>query len=148
MITYTKGNLFDSTADALVCTVNCVGVMGKGVALQFKQSYPSNFFTEYVASCKSGRLRPGYCEVWEDPEEIHKPVILMATKDSWRYNSQMEWIKSGVRNLALLSRGFEFSSVALPPPGCGNGGLKWPDVKSVVDLDLRYHPTMFYVYEP
>lgn len=144
MIQFMRGNLFDVRADILVNTVNCVGVMGKGVALEFKNRYPAMFFA-YRAACARGDLRIGTIHVW------HRDVwiINLPTKKDWRNTSEYECIEAGLialRNyLREQSRAY---SVAMPPPGCGNGGLDWARVKPMIEKTLGSLPNTIYVFEP
>ena len=129
MIRYTQGNLINSQADALVNTVNTVGVSGKGVALMFKEAFPANF-RAYAAECKAGRMAPGGLFVTERAGMLAPQFIVnFATKDHWRSPSRLEWIESGLATLRreIVSRAIR--SIAIPPLGAGNGGLDWEDVK-------------------
>lgn len=135
MITTKHGSIFDSTADVLVCPVNCVGVMGKGLALEFKRRFPSAA-NQYMRDCKETWPMPG--DVWwhcEDPA-----IATAATKNDWRNTSQIEWIDRCLENVAVLLAP-RFTSIALPQLGCGCGGLDWADVwplyeKHLGDLDI------------
>ncbi len=130
------GNLLDAEAEALVNTVNCVGVMGKGVALMFREAFPENY-RSYRAACKAGDLRPGGLFVHRTNDLVGPRLIVnFATKDHWRGKSRMEWIESGLSELAALVRGEGIRSVALPPLGAGNGGLDWNEVRPRIDQHL------------
>jgi len=153
-ITARNSNICDDDADILVNTVNTVGIMGKGVALAFKQRWPS-IMPNYVASCSCGRLRAGGCLLFAlpapvsamplfDPPAKRRHWAALATKANWRDPSRLEWIASGLRNLALLALDEGVRSIALPPPGCGNGGLDWAKVEPMVlhaldGFDLRIY---------
>jgi O-acetyl-ADP-ribose deacetylase (regulator of RNase III) len=118
-------NLFDSTEDAIVITVNCGGIMGKGVAEGFKHRYPLCFF-DYNRRCKGALVKPGRItlkDVYRLPNG--KYAILFPTKSTWRRNSDIEWIKSGLKDLCDIVLHLGLDSIAMPPPGCGNGGLDW-----------------------
>jgi O-acetyl-ADP-ribose deacetylase (regulator of RNase III) len=120
-----QGNLLEADAEALVNTVNCVGQMGKGIALQFKQAYPDNFHA-YQKAVKAGLVRPGAMFVFETGRYLNpKLIINFPTKRHWRGKSRLEDIRSGLLALVeeIKSRGIE--SIAVPPLGCGNGGLDW-----------------------
>lgn len=121
---YTKsGNMFDIDADVLVNTVNCVGVMGCGVALEFKNRYP-DMFREYRRACKSNQIFPG--TLWYFRASDHRLIVSFATKDHWRDGSRYSYISSGLKQLKLLTRKLpKGSSIALPALGCGHGGLDW-----------------------
>ena len=150
MIHFTTGNLFDSKADMLVNTVNCVGVAGKGVALECKRRFPAAV-AQYAAECHTVGMEPGDClltPVTDGPMICH-----MATKNHWRNPSRLEWIASGLRGLRRLlflitENGAKPYSVAMPAPGCGNGGLHWPDVKKLIVEILSDSTAEITVYEP
>ena len=130
MITLMQGDLLkQDNVDAIVNTVNCVGVMGKGIALQFKNKWPRNF-AAYVAACKAGFVRPGRMFI-HDLGGIVKPhyIVNFPTKEHWRGVSKIEFIRSGLVDLVLQVRQLGIRSIAIPPLGCGNGGLKWSDVR-------------------
>ncbi len=142
MITFRKGNLLESEAQALVNTVNTVGVMGKGIALQFKNSYPQNY-KEYLEACKSGSFKIGDVLVVLDGDLMnHKLIINFPTKKHWRGNSKYEYIESGLIALRNALIKHKIKSVAIPPLGCGHGGLEWRKVKELIvgaleDLDIE-----------
>ena len=129
MIEFTRGNLLEAKVDALVNTVNTVGVMGKGVALMFKEAFPKNF-KAYEAACKQKEVRVGHMFVTETGDLIGpKLIINFPTKQHWRGDSKMEWIDAGLEDLkrVIIEKGIR--SIALPPLGSGNGGLKWEEVR-------------------
>lgn len=138
VIEYKRGNLFDSGADVLVNTVNCVGVSGRGLALQFKEKFPWPQKV-YETHCKVKTLKPGHLLFSPTKEGFVDPpwVCHFATKDHWRDPSKLEWIESGLRSLQdyLLSVSDKVT-VALPPVGCGLGGLNWE--KQVRPLVIKY----------
>lgn len=119
--------------DAIVNTVNCVGVMGKGIALQFKNKWPANF-REYAAACKAGEVRPGRMFV-HDSGGLVKPnyIINFPTKDHWRGKSRIEFIREGLADLVNQVRKLGIRSIAIPPLGCGNGGLDWDRVRPLIE---------------
>jgi O-acetyl-ADP-ribose deacetylase (regulator of RNase III) len=133
MIEIAQGNLLQSEAEALVNTVNCVGVMGKGIALQFKQAYPE-MARVYEAACKRDEIKPGTVQVWPTGA-LHGPkcVINFPTKRHWRGRSRIEDIESGLIALAEAIREHGISSIAVPPLGCGNGGLAWSKVRPMIE---------------
>jgi O-acetyl-ADP-ribose deacetylase (regulator of RNase III) len=153
MISYTKGNLLDAPVDALVNTVNTVGVMGKGIALMFRDRYDLNFKL-YEAACKGKQVKVGEMFVTETGElEGPRWIINFPTKDHWKGNSRLEWVESGLQDLKRVLRERQIRSVAIPPLGAGNGGLDWPTVKgrihaALADLDdvevIDYEPTNQY----
>jgi len=130
MIEFRQGNLFKSKADVLVNAVNCVGVMGAGIALQFKLAFPS-MFKAYQRACKSSSILPGSVWVWDRP-----PVLCVATKHHWRGVSRIEWIVSGIKEIVnVMEQHPLWNSIAVPLLGCGYGGLDWAVVKPhMVDL--------------
>lgn len=129
MIVETHGNLLTAEAEALVNTVNTVGVMGKGIALQFKRAFPDNF-AAYEQACKDGKLEPGQMLVFQ-PGLLNGPrfIINFPTKRHWRGSARLEDIDSGLRALIDEVKRLRIRSIAVPPLGCGNGGLDWRDVK-------------------
>lgn len=136
MITYTQGNLLDARVEALVNTVNTVGVMGKGIALMFKERYGRNFDL-YAAACKAKKLKVGQMFVTETGE-LAGPrwIINFPTKEHWKGNSRLEWVESGLEDLKRVLRERKIRSVAVPPLGAGNGGLDWPTVKGRIGAAL------------
>lgn len=132
MITFTTGNLLKSDAEALVNTVNTVGVMGKGIALMFKEAFPENFRI-YETACKSGDFNVGHILVTKR-ERLGGPkwIVNFPTKKHWRNPSKIEWIKHGLVELRGFITKNEVKSIAIPPLGSGNGGLNWQDVKPVI----------------
>ena len=132
MMRFTKGDILKADADAVVNTVNCVGVMGRGIALQFKRAYPRNF-KAYAAACKRGEVEPGKMFVWETGR-LTGPrwVINFPTKRHWRGKSRLEDIDSGLAALADEIRSRGIRSIAVPPLGSGLGGLDWSDVRVLV----------------
>lgn len=136
MISYTQGNLLNAQADAVVNTVNTVGVMGKGIALMFKEAYPDNF-RAYQAACKRGDVRIGKIFVHRRSELIGpKWIINFPTKDHWRNNSKIEWIVDGLRELRDFLKRENVRSIAIPPLGAGNGKLDWVIVKNAIEAEL------------
>ena len=149
MIKYTKGNLLNSPAEALVNTVNTVGVMGKGIALMFKERFPKNM-AEYAYACKKGQVITGKMFVTET-NELSNPkwIINFPTKQHWRSPSQMRWIEEGLQDLRLFLIKNNVKSVAIPPLGAGNGGLNWPEVKQKIETTLFDLTDIdIYIYEP
>jgi O-acetyl-ADP-ribose deacetylase (regulator of RNase III) len=133
MIHDATGNLLEADTEALVNTVNCVGFMGKGIALQFKQAWPDNF-EAYAKASKAGEVRPGRMFIWETGRMLNpKFIINFPTKRHWRGKSRIEDIKSGLGALVSEIRRLVIHSVAVPPLGCGNGGLNWKDVRPLID---------------
>ena len=128
MIEVGKGNLLEADVEALVNTVNCDGFMGKGIALQFKQAFPENF-KAYQKACRAGEMVLGRMFVFDNPGLVHPRFIInFPTKNHWRSKSRIEDIESGLRALVQDVRSLDIRSIAVPPLGCGLGGLKWRDV--------------------
>jgi O-acetyl-ADP-ribose deacetylase (regulator of RNase III) len=149
MISYTQGNLLDADVEALVNTVNTVGVMGKGVALMFKEAFPRNF-KEYEAACRRKEVRVGRMFVTETGELMGpKWIINFPTKVHWRQRTKMEWITEGLRDLRRVIEEKNIRSIAVPPLGCGNGGLDWGDVRPAIEDALGSLPGVCVIaYEP
>lgn len=139
----THGDLLkQDDVDAIVNTVNCVGVMGKGIALQFKNKWPDNF-TQYQAACKAGKVRPGKMNVY-DAGAYAQPhfIINFPTKDHWRGNSKISFIQDGLQDLIAQVQALDIRSIAIPPLGCGNGGLDWADVKPLIAAAFAVLPNV------
>jgi O-acetyl-ADP-ribose deacetylase (regulator of RNase III) len=145
-ITFRTGDLLTSDAQALINTVNCVGVMGKGLALEFRKRYPL-MFEDYVERCKAGRVRTGEPYLYRDTL-IPPWIINFPTKQHWRGKSKMEYIDSGLRYLVPHLGEWGVSSVAVPPLGCGHGGLRWTDVRPRVEAAFDQTMIEVTVYEP
>jgi len=128
MLELVTGNLLEADAEALVNAVNTVGVMGKGIALQFKKKYP-DMFEAYQRDCKEGLVQPGRMHVFERREMINpRYIINFPTKRHWRSPSRIKDIETGLTALSEEIRKRHIKSIALPPLGCGNGGLDWSEV--------------------
>lgn len=132
MIEVEAGNLLSADTEALVNTVNTVGVMGKGIALQFRRAYPDNFRT-YQAACKKGNVRLGQMLVYETGAiSGPKYIINFPTKKHWKSRSKLADIQAGLEDLRQVIIERDIKSVAVPPLGCGNGGLDWADVYPLI----------------
>ena len=137
MITYKHDDIFNANAEALVNTVNCVGVMGRGIALQFKKRFPENF-AEYEKACKQNEVVPGKMFVHSTGSMINpRFVINFPTKRHWRGSSRLEDIEAGLIALKNVIIQNNIKSIAIPPLGCGLGGLDWSIVKSKIELALN-----------
>lgn len=144
-----SGDLLKETTDAIVNTVNCVGVMGKGIALQFKQRWPSNF-KEYDAASKRKEIRPGKMFIY-DLGEWEKPryIVNFPTKVHWRGASKLEYVEDGLRDLVKQAKRLGIKSISLPPLGCGNGGLDWGDVRTLIFAAFKHHSEIdVHLFEP
>lgn len=149
MMQFVQGNLLESDVEALVNTVNTVGVMGKGIALMFKESFPENY-SSYADACKRGEVQVG-CMFITENKDLFGPrwIINFPTKQHWRNASKIEWIREGLYDLVRVVREKNINSLALPPLGCGNGGLHWPEVKKLIQTVLEpLTETHIIVYEP
>lgn len=137
MIEIAKGNLLEAPVDALVNTVNTVGIMGKGIALQFRQAYPE-MFKNYEKACKAGEVRLGKMHVFDLGGLSGGPrwVINFPTKKHWRGRSRLSDIEAGLRNLVAVVCRLGIRSIAVPPLGCGNGGLDWSEVRPRIETVL------------
>lgn len=149
MIKITQGNILETDAEAMVNTVNTVGVMGKGIALQFKKAFPENFVA-YKALCDRKELVPGHMFVYEN-RTLHeqKFIINFPTKRHWKGKSRMEDVESGLIALVNEVRTRGIRSIAIPPLGCGLGGLKWQDVRLRIERAFENLPDIQVIlYEP
>lgn len=127
-----QGNLLDARVDALVNTVNCVGIMGKGIALQFKRRYPK-MYVEYRRACQLGMVHVGSMHIFR-VDELSGPafVINFPTKKHWKGSSSLEWVQAGLEDLVGCVQRLKIKSIAIPPLGVGNGGLAWADVEPLI----------------
>lgn len=149
MIEFVDGDFFDFDADIRINTVNCVGVMGAGVALAFKNKYPE-MFKEYVKQCKAKQITPGNPIVWKEGDMFSKglEIINFPTKDHWRKPSEYEYVESGLIWLSSYLKDREGLTVTLPALGCGHGGLDWEKVKRLIIKYLEFTPNRILVFEP
>ncbi|HHR6080561.1 TPA: type II toxin-antitoxin system antitoxin DNA ADP-ribosyl glycohydrolase DarG [Providencia alcalifaciens] len=149
MIKFIQGNLLEADVEALVNTVNTVGVMGKGIALMFKERYPANM-AAYSEACKNHEVQTGKMFITET-NELMGPrwIVNFPTKQHWRAKSQIEWIIDGLIDLRYFIEKNNVQSIAIPPLGAGNGGLSWDDVKQQIEKILDNMPNVeIHVYEP
>ena len=149
MLHFITGDMLQSGAEALVNTVNTVGVMGKGIALQFKEAFPANY-KAYTSACKNKELAPGkLLAVW-DTNLLYgrKLIINFPTKTHWRQPSKYDYIEKGLIALQELIEKEKINSIALPPLGCGNGGLDWKLVKPMMQKYLGHLHIEIFVFEP
>jgi len=149
MIEHTQGNLLSADAEALVNTVNCVGYMGKGIALQFKQAFPGNF-KAYQRACKAEEVQPGRMFVFETGGLVNpRYIINFPTKRHWRGNSRVADIESGLEDLVAAVRRLGIRSIAIPPLGSGLGGLDWQQVRPRIEAAFADLPDVHVLlYEP
>jgi len=148
MISEATGNLLEADAEAIVNTVNTVGVMGKGIALQFRRAYPA-MFKEYSRAVKAGDVRLGHMHVWaNDALSGPRYIINFPTKGHWKARSRLGDVKTGLVDLVRIVCDLGIASIALPPLGCGNGGLDWSQVQPLIvqafvdlpGIDVRTYP--------
>lgn len=139
-IEYKFGDMFDEPSEAIVNTVNCVGVMGKGVALEFKRRWPENF-RAYKRVCDAGRLETGKMFVFQAGDLLdaggRKILINFPTKKHWRAKSKLEYVETGLDDLVSQVQRLGIKSLVLPPLGCGNGGLEWGEVRPLIEEKLK-----------
>ena len=148
-ITFRQGDLFQDPAQALVNPVNCVGVMGKGLALEFKKRFPDNY-NDYRRACWLNKLQPGRMLVFNTYQpQVHQFIINFPTKRHWQDQSRIEDIEAGITALARELRDRRIESVAIPALGAGLGGLSWKEVRPVIEAGLRdLEEVIITVYEP
>lgn len=148
MIKFVSGDFFDYDADIRINTVNCVGVMGKGVALTFKKKFP-DMFIDYYNACKRKELKPGKPHVWKDENLFSSCTIVnFPTKIHWKNPSKYEYIEEGLIWLRQFLLDKENSVVTLPALGCGHGGLDWDKVKIIIIKYLSDLNAQILVFEP
>lgn len=148
MIKFAHDNLLKSEAEALINTVNTVGVMGKGIALQFREKYPLNYEL-YRKACQRREVKIGYMFVTETERIGHpKYIINFPTKTHWKGSSQIQYIKQGLDDLVRIIYEYNIQSVAVPPLGCGYGGLDWNMVKPLLIEKLSSVDAEIFLYEP
>lgn len=137
--TFKSGDMFSEPVEALVNTVNCRGTMGKGIALEFKNRWTDNF-NAYKRLCTRRELRPGKSFIFHNGDMLTdgpRYIINFPTKDDWRDNSKMSYIEDGLDDLVVQVRQLGIRSIAMPPLGCGNGGLNWNVVRPLIVSRLQ-----------
>ncbi|MGL4584766.1 MAG: type II toxin-antitoxin system antitoxin DNA ADP-ribosyl glycohydrolase DarG, partial [Flavobacterium sp.] len=137
MIKYREGNLLDSEAQALVNTVNLDGVMGKGIALQFKKQFPENF-KAYKKACDTNGIAIGKLFIFEEETLLtgKKTIVNFPTKTTWRKSSEYSYVEEGLKELVNFIQDYNIQSIAIPALGAGNGGLEWNEVKKKIECHL------------
>lgn len=143
MLTYVRTSLFDSPAQTLVNTVNVVGVMGKGIALEFKSRYPG-MFNAYKKLCDSHSLDVGKLHLWRAPDHW---VLNFPTKTTWRQPSKLEYIEAGLEVFCRSYKQMGISSISFPPLGCGNGNLDWKAVRPLMESYLSKVDIQVYIHD-
>lgn len=145
---YKVGDILRSDAEALVNTVNCVGVMGRGIALQFKKAFPRNYRV-YKQACDAGQVVPGKMLIVESGELSPRWIVNFPTKRHWKGKSRIEDVEVGLKALRSEIRERGITSIAIPPLGAGLGGLDWRDVKALIERELADLPDVrIVVFEP
>ncbi|AWH88730.1 type II toxin-antitoxin system antitoxin DNA ADP-ribosyl glycohydrolase DarG [Limnobaculum parvum] len=149
MINYTQGNLLDAPVEALVNTVNTMGIMGKGIALMFKERFPNNM-KAYSLACKQQQVTTGKMFITETGELMGpRWIVNFPTKQHWRADSKIEWIEEGLQDLRRFLLEEQVNSIAIPPLGAGHGGLAWPSVRVQIENALAdLHDIDIFIYEP
>jgi O-acetyl-ADP-ribose deacetylase (regulator of RNase III) len=149
MLELKQGNLLEEDAEALVNAVNCVGVMGKGIALQFKQAFPENF-QQYKKACDAKEVQPGRMFTVPTGKLFNpKYIINFPTKRHWREKSIIEYVQTGLKALMPEVQQLRITSIAIPALGCGNGGLDWLEVKPLIESAFAELPEVkVVVFEP
>ena len=142
MIKYLEGNIFESPAQVIVNTVNTVGVMGKGIALEYKQRYPE-MFQKYKSICEKHMLTTGKLMLYYAPDHW---ILLFPTKENWRNPSKLEYIENGLMKFVSVYAEKSITSIAFPRLGCGNGELDWNDVRPIMEKYLKPLPIDVYIY--
>ena len=142
MISYIKGDIFNSPAQVLVNTVNTVGVMGKGIALEFKNRYPE-MFKVYQKECDENNFDIGNLLLWKKED---KWVLLFPTKKHWRSKSEIYYIEKGLDKFVQTYEVLGIESIAFPRLGCGNGGMEWNVVQPIMEKHLKNLPIRIYIY--
>jgi len=150
MLQIAQGNLLVAPVDALVNTVNTKGIMGKGIALQFRQTFPA-MFRDYERACKAGEVQLGKMHVFDLGGLASGPhwIINFPTKGHWRERSRLTDIETGLEDLVTTILRLGIRSIAIPPLGCGNGGLNWADVRPRIEAAFTYLPDVnVLLFEP
>ncbi|EIX6432926.1 macro domain-containing protein [Salmonella enterica] len=149
MIEYRHGDILHADTEAIINTVNCVGVMGRGIALQFKNAYPDNF-KAYAKACKAEQVKPGKMFVFET-NQLTGPryIVNFPTKRHWKGKSRIEDIVSGLEDLVRVVENYNIRSIAIPPLGSGLGGLEWQDVKPLIESAVKpLKQVQIAIYDP
>ena len=148
MIEYKNGDILREDVEAIVNTVNCVGIMGRGLALQFKNKFPQNF-KEYQLACTNKEVQLGKMFVHQTGQLINpKYIINFPTKGHWKQNSKIEDISNGLDDLITIIEKYSIKSIAIPPLGSGLGGLDWKMVKKLIEEKLKNINCTVILFEP
>ena len=147
MVKVVSGDIFSGNYQAITNTVNCVGVMGNGIALEFKTRYP-DMFNKYVLLCKENKIQVGQVWLWYRLADTPEFIVNFPTKKHWRNPSELEWIESGLDNLRTQVVKYSITTLALPALGCANGGLKFDEVLPLIENKLSDLDTKVFVFSP
>jgi O-acetyl-ADP-ribose deacetylase (regulator of RNase III) len=144
-----QGDILQADTEALVNTVNCIGIMGRGIALQFRKAFPENYEV-YRAACEREEVQPGRMLVFDRQRLINpRYIINFPTKRHWKGKSRIEDIQAGLTALVQEVQARNIRSVAVPPLGCGLGGLDWEEVRPIIEEAFRALPDVrIFLYEP
>lgn len=146
-LTFKSGDMFKSEKQTLVNTINCVGVMGAGVAKKAKQLFPS-MYEDYSARCEKKQVQPGIPYLWKNPDPNGKWILNFPTKDHWRNSSKLEWVEKGLDFFIKNYHEWGISNIAFSALGCGKGGLWWVDVKPIMERYLLQIDILVEIYRP
>lgn len=147
MIQYKKGNLFDDRSEAFVNAVNTIGVMGAGIAAQFKQRYPE-MYKQYKLDCQAQKVKLGKMNVFERPSDNPRVIVNFPTLEDWGDQSKLSDIEAGLVDLVDVVKQHDIQSIAIPPLGCGVGGLQWNDVKQLIEEAFENESVQVHLYQP
>ena len=148
MISYEKGDIFDADVEALVNAVNCSGVMGAGLALEFKDRWPK-MFRAYREACDSRNVTVGKIHVWPTQKPSPRFILNFPTKRLWRERSHLDYVRDGLEDLVDVVESLSITSIAIPALGCGLGGLAWKDVRPLIAKKFSpLYDVKTLIYEP
>ena len=149
MIELKQGNLLQEKTEALVNAVNCVGVMGKGIALEFKKTFPENF-QAYKKACHQKQVSLGNMFIFSTRQTFNPHYIInFPTKNHWRNKSKINDIEKGLESLTKEVKNLNIKSISIPPLGCGNGGLEWQEIKPLITQSFAKFPQIKVIlFEP
>lgn len=147
MVIYANGNIFDYNADAIVNPVNTVGVMGKGLALEFKKRFPVNYKL-YKEACNNGTMRIGKVYTTHKDASYIDYIINFPTKQHWNNSSKIEWIEAGLKDLRREIEEKEIYKILIPALGCGLGGLEWGIVNKAMVEEFKHCKADIYIFPP
>lgn len=147
MIFNLKGNILTQKTDVIVNPVNCVGVMGKGLALQMKKKFPE-MFRVYKELCRKGEILPGKITFYSTGGGFPNHIFFFPTKDHWRHPSKLEYIEKGLEDLMRLLTFLEEPSISIPALGCGEGGLDWSTVRPLIENAFQNYSSTVFLFEP